>query len=206
MDSIAQQALQTGLGKLGLDEYQANISQYITLLQHWNRSFNLVARVDDVTLINRHVFDCLVTRPYILQGRCLDVGSGAGLPGLLLAVTMPGTEWTLLDANGKKTRFCEHVIAELGLMNVQVVQQRLEQFQPEACYMTIISRAYSQAAEFVSASRHLLCDRGRILAMKGKIEKEEKAGAEDTGFLLNVESLQAPGQTGARHLMMFGAK
>ena len=204
MDALAQQTLLDGLAKLGLDDYANSISEYVELLQRWNRTYNLVARADDITLVNRHVLDSLAVRPFITQGPCVDIGTGAGLPGLLLAVTMPDTEWTLLDANGKKTRFCEQAVAELGLKNVLVVQQRLEQFQPGACYMTIISRAYAQADSFVSASRHLLCDRGRILAMKGKIDREEKAIAAATGFLLRTETLQAPGQTGERHLMIFG--
>ena len=118
---------------------------------------------------------------------------------------MPDTEWTLLDANGKKTRFCEQAVIELGLRNVQVIQQRLESLHTDACYMTIVSRAYALASEFVSASRHLLCDRGRILAMKGKIDQEEQTLAQATGLLLDIQPLHVPGQADSRHLMIFGA-
>lgn len=204
MEPLAQQALQTGLQTLGLAEYASSLNQYVDILQRWNRSYNLVASVDDQTLVQRHILDSLVIRPFITPGRAIDIGTGAGLPGLLLAVTMPDTEWTLLDANGKKTRFCEQAVIELGLRNVQVIQQRVESLHTNACFMTIVSRAYAQADEFVSASRHLLCDRGRILAMKGKIDQEEQTLAQATGLLLDIQPLQVPGQAGARHLMIFG--
>jgi len=206
VNNLAQQALEHGLSEMSLSDHIAGIRQYIALLQHWNKAFNLIANVDDLTLLNRHIFDCLAVRPFIQAGSCLDVGSGAGLPGLLLAVTMPTTEWVLLDSNGKKTRFCEQAAQELGLNNVQVVQQRIEHHEPALCYATIISRAYSQAVDFVNATRHLLCDSGQILAMKGRIDVEEKANAEAIGLHLEVVPVQAPGQVGQRHMMIFNNK
>jgi len=149
---FAQQALERGLSEMGLSGYISKVSQYISLLQQWNKAFNLIANVDELTLLNRHIFDCLAAGSLIRHGPCLDVGSGAGLPGLLLAVTMPTTEWVLLDSNGKKTRFCEQVVQELGLGNVKVVQQRIAQYEPEQCFASIISRAYSQAADFVHST------------------------------------------------------
>lgn len=198
-----QQALKSGLKEMGLDDYLAAIGQYIAILKRWNKAYNLIASVDDITLLNRHIFDCLAARSFIRQGPCLDVGSGAGLPGLLLAVTMPDTEWVLLDSNGKKTRFCEQAVQELGLDNVQVIQQRISLHEPARCYAAIISRAYSQAADFVSETRHLLCDKGQILAMKGRIDEKEKASAEAIGMPLRLELMHAPGQTGQRHMMIF---
>ena len=203
MSDLAQQTLAHGLSKMDLSDYSSGISQYIVLLQRWNKAYNLVASVDEVTMINRHILDCLAARPFIKHGPCLDVGSGAGLPGLVLAVTMPTTEWVLLDSNGKKTRFCEQAVHELGLDNVQVVQQRVEHHEPGQCYATIISRAYTQAVDFVNATRHLLCDSGQILAMKGRIDVEERANAEATGLHLEIESMQVPGQAGQRHMMVF---
>ena len=206
MDQRAQKALIAGLDELGLASYQDDIAQYIRLLLRWNRAYNLVATTDELTLINRHIFDCLAARPFIAEGPCLDVGTGAGLPGLILAVTMPSTEWVLLDANGKKTRFCQQAVRALGLDNVHVVQQRLQHHHPEHCYMTIISRAYSQAAGFVLSSAHLMCDGGRILAMKGRIAREEKADALTAGLHVEIEPMHAPGQTGERHMMIFKKK
>ncbi len=116
---------------------------------------------------------------------------------------MPDQEWTLLDANGKKTRFCEQAVLELGLKNVTVVQQRIEHHQPTDCYQTIISRAYDQAGDFVSSTSRLVCDGGQILAMKGKIDAEEKAVAESSGLHLDIATLHVPGIDGQRHLMIF---
>lgn len=199
----ASRLLQQGMSQLGLAEYFQPVVGYIALLQRWNRAYNLVARADETELVRRHILDCLSARPFIRHGPCLDVGSGAGLPGLILAVTMPGTEWVLLDANGKKTRFCVQAVRELGLKNVRVFQERIESYHPEHCFMTIISRAYSQAADFVCSSKHLLCNEGQILALKGHIAEEEKASAEAVGMQLQIESIYAPGQTGERHMMIF---
>lgn len=203
MNQQAQQALHKGLEALDQVAHEATICRYIELLKRWNRAYNLVAKIDDLGLVNRHVLDCLAARKFIHQGPCLDVGSGAGLPGLILAVTMPTTEWVLLDANGKKTRFCVQAVRELGLKNVRVSQQRIESYRPEHCFMTIISRAYSQAANFVRSSGHLLCDQGRILAMKGQVAEEEKASAEEVGLPLQIESMHVPGLTGERNMMIF---
>ena len=181
MKRNAQQALECGLSDMGLPDYFPVIWQYIALLKRWNKVFNLIADADDLTVVNRHILDCLAVRSFISGRNCLDVGSGAGLPGLVLAATMPSTEWVLLDSNGKKTRFCEQAVCDLGLTNVQVVQQRIEHHEPARCYMTIISRAYAQAVDFVGAVRHLLCETGRILAMKGKIDVQEKTNAETAG-------------------------
>ena len=203
MDNSAQQALESGLSEMGLSDHIYNINQYISLLQRWNKAFNLIADVDELTLLNRHIFDCLAARSFTQQGPCLDVGSGAGLPGLLLAVTMPATEWVLLDSNGKKTRFCEQVVQELGLSNVQVVQQRIAHYEPEQCFTSIISRAYSQAADFVTSVKHLLCPEGQVLAMKGRVDKEEKTNAQAIGLHLEIVPMHAPGQSGQRHMMVF---
>ncbi|MCW8963022.1 MAG: 16S rRNA (guanine(527)-N(7))-methyltransferase RsmG [Gammaproteobacteria bacterium] len=203
MGDVAQQALERGLSDMGLSDYSSDIWRYISLLQQWNQTFNLVARVDDLSMVNRHILDSLAARSFITGGPCLDVGSGAGLPGLVLAVTMPSTEWVLLDSNGKKTRFCEQAVHELGLANVRVMQQRIEHHDPGQCYATIISRAYAQAADFVTATRHLLCETGQILAMKGKVDVEEKANAEATGLHMQIKSMQLPGQADQRHMMIF---
>ena len=202
MNQQAQQALHDGLEELGLVDHETTILNYIGLLQRWNSAYNLVAATDDLGLVNRHVLDCLAAREFIHGSPCLDVGSGAGLPGLLLAVTMPATEWVLLDANGKKVRFCVQAIRELGLKNARALQERIESFRAESCYMTIISRAYSQAADFVQSTKHLLCDEGQILAMKAHIAGEERARAEATGLKLDIKSMYAPGQTGERQMMI----
>ena len=199
----AQQVLERELEARGLSDQAVDLWRYMQLLQQWNRAYNLVAPVDDLTLLNRHVMDCLAAREFIQPGRSLDVGTGAGLPGLVLAVTMPSTEWVLLDSNGKKTRFCEQAVHELNLENVRVVQQRAADHSANPCYANIISRAFSQAADFVNMTRHLMCRNGRILAMKGRVDEEEKANARATGLRLEINSMQVPGLDGQRHMMVF---
>lgn len=192
-----------GLEDLGVSEFCAQIWQYVQLLKHWNQAYSLVARGDEPVLYARHIFDSLSVRSFISGSRLLDVGTGAGLPGLLLAVTMPGQNWTLLDANGKKTRFCEQAVLELGLKNVIVIQQRIEDHQLAGGYETIISRAYGQASDFVAVTSRLKCVGGQILAMKGKINKQEQMAAESTGLCLDIMPLQVPTLVGQRHLMVF---
>ena len=202
MSESIREALLRGLHHYGLKEYTAPIERYIELLKKWNRAYNLIAETDDQILLGRHIFDSLSVRSCIAGQRLMDVGTGAGLPGLLLAVTMPSREWTLLDANGKKTRFCEQAVMELGLKNVTVVQQRIENHQPHDGYDTIISRAYGQAADFIRATRHLLRDGGRIVAMKGRIDAREKATAERIGLHMEIASLRVFGAAGQRHVMV----
>lgn len=202
MSESIRDALRQGLHHYGLEQYNAPIARYIKLLKKWNRAYNLIATADEPVLLSRHIFDSLAARPYIAGERFMDVGTGAGLPGLLLAVTMPAGEWTLLDANGKKARFCEQAVMELGLKNVTVIQQRIENHQPHDGYDTIISRAWGQAAEFVQATRHLLSDGGRIVAMKGRMDAGEQAAAEHTGLRVQITPLQVFGGIGQRHMMV----
>lgn len=203
MTDVTRDALRSGLEQLGLISSEQILWNYYQLLKHWNQTYNLVAKAPDQTLLSRHIFDSLSVRRLIPGGRCLDVGSGAGLPGLLLAATMPDAQWVLLDANGKKTRFCEQATHELGLKNVQVVQQRIEQHCPDHSYDTIISRAYDQAGSFVQQVRHLLSDDGQILAMKGRVDEAEKSRAAALGFHMSIETLIVPKLTGQRHVMIF---
>ncbi len=203
MTDGTRDALRSGLEQLGLISSEQILWNYYQLLKRWNRTYNLVAKAPDQTLLSRHIFDSLSVRHLIPQGRCLDVGSGAGLPGLLLAATMPDAQWVLLDANGKKVRFCEQAVHELGLKNVRVVQQRIEAHCPQHSYDTIISRAYAQADSFVLQVQHLLSDDGQILAMKGRVDKEERSRAAALGLHINIETLIVPELTGQRHVMIF---
>ena len=202
MPNKARAGFRAGLEQQGLLAFEEPLWAYLQLLQHWNQAYNLVARADELTLISRHIFDSLSVRPFVTGRHNLDVGSGAGLPGMLLAVTMPDTEWTLLDSNGKKTRFCEQAAHELGLKQVQVVQARVEAHQPDRLYDSIISRAYDQADNFVRQTSHLLAEGGQILAMKGRIDEGERDRTEQLGFQLRIEALGAPQQTGQRHVMI----
>ncbi len=202
MSESVRDPLLRGLRYYGLEQYSVPIERYIELLKKWNRAYNLIAATDDQTLLDRHIFDSLAARSCIAGERFMDVGTGAGLPGLLLAATMPGREWTLLDANGKKARFCEQAVMELGLKNVVVVQQRIENYSPQGCYDTVISRACGRVAGLIEMTRHLLCDGGCIVAMKGRMDPREQAAAQQAGLRVRITPMQIFGSIGQRHMMV----
>lgn len=203
MEKQALHQLNKGLTQLGLREYEPGILRYIELLKKWNRAFNLVADASDHILVTHHVLDSLTAFRFVDKGPCLDVGTGAGLPGLLLAVTMPDVEWHLLDSNGKKTQFCEQAVFELALPNVTVLHKRVENHQPDECYNVIISRAVTQAAVLIELTRRLKCPDGIILAMKGREDEAEKLTAQATGFDIEIVQTEVPGLAVHRHMMIF---
>ena len=187
-----------------LDEQaRERLIAYLRLLQHWNRAFNLTAVRDPLEMIYRHVLDSLAVMPYLRGRDCLDVGSGAGLPGLVLAVARPGLSWVLLDSNGKKCRFLSHVQMELGLDNVRVERSRIEDFHPGARFSTIISRALSNLAAFVAGAGHLLAPGGCLLAMKGRNPERELATLSELGEQAEVVPVCLSGlDEGQRHLVI----
>jgi len=176
---------------------------YLGLLAHWNRSYNLTAVRDPLEMIHRHVLDSLAPLPHVRGEQCLDVGSGAGLPGLVLAVARPGQSWVLLDSNGKKCRFLSHARIELGLDNVRVERCRIEDFYPDARFSTIISRALSNLANFVAGARHLLAPGGCLLAMKGRNPEHELSTLGELGEQAEMVPVCLPGlEEGQRHLVI----
>jgi len=148
--------------------------QYLQLLEKWNRIYNLTAVRDIADMIPHHILDSLSMLPYIQAPRILDVGTGAGLPGLILAIARPDWQWVLLDSNQKKTRFILQAIAELGLQNVRVVAQRIQQFEDSQGFDSIISRAYSELSLFQQHCDRLLTDSGCLLAMKGQATQTQQ--------------------------------
>ncbi len=176
---------------------------YLGLLAHWNRSYNLTAVRDPLEMIHRHVLDSLAPLPHVRGEQCLDVGSGAGLPGLVLAVARPGQSWVLLDSNGKKCRFLSHARIALGLDNVRVERCRIEDFYPDARFSTIISRALSNLANFVAGARHLLAPGGCLLAMKGRNPEHELSTLGELGEQAEMVPVCLPGlEEGQRHLVI----
>ncbi len=129
--------------------------EYLVQLEHWNKAYNLTAVRDPVEMVTRHLLDSLSVAPFIAGGRLLDAGTGAGLPGIPLAVARPALEVTLLDSSGKRVRFLNHVRRQLGLENIHPVQERLESFAPDQPFDVIISRAFSNLVSFAHAARHL---------------------------------------------------
>jgi 16S rRNA (guanine527-N7)-methyltransferase len=148
---------------------------YLELLVRWNCTYNLTAVRDPLEMVPRHLLDSLAVLPWILQGPVLDAGTGAGLPGLPLAIARPGLAFTLLDSNGKKTRFVRQALLELGVDNAEVVQSRLQTYRPERKFATIVARAVASLAELREACAHLAAHGARLLALKGRLPELEIA-------------------------------
>ena len=163
------------------------LARYVALLAKWNRAYNLTAVRDPFVMIDRHVLDSLTALDFLVGNRLLDAGTGAGLPGLVLAIVRPDVRCTLLDSARKKTRFCEHAAMTLGLDNVDVVSERLSDHRPPHRYSTVISRAAFSVADLVAVARHLLDTPGRIIAMKGPHPERELDGLDREGFDVRVE-------------------
>ena len=179
----------------------ARLAQFLEELGRWNRAYNLTAIEDPGEMAIRHVLDSLSIAPWV-HGRVLDVGSGAGLPGIPLAIMDPELDVILLDSAGKKARFLKHAARILGMQNVEVVQARVEVYRALVPFDVIVSRAFSSLAEFARASRHLLGPRSRLLAMKGRRPDEEIAALPERITLEAVEKLAVPGLHEARHLVI----
>jgi len=193
-----------GIAELALDISDAQLDklkQYVALLQRWNKTYNLTAIRKPDEMIPAHIFDSLVVAPYIQGKNCLDVGSGAGLPGIPLAIMQPQRRFTMLDTNGKKTRFIQQAIIELGLDNANVVQTRVESWQPPHQYDAIISRAFSSIADFINGCTMHLGENGRFYAMKGQFPNDELAYLPKSYILESQQSLTVPFLIGERHLL-----
>ncbi|MEA3638717.1 MAG: 16S rRNA (guanine(527)-N(7))-methyltransferase RsmG [Lamprobacter sp.] len=154
---------------------RGQLVKYVQLLTRWNRAYNLTAVRDPREQVPRHLLDSLAVLPWVVRGPVLDLGTGAGLPGIPLAIARPRLAFTLLDSNGKKTRFVRQVVLELGLKNVVVVQARLEAYQPEQKFATIVARALSSLASLWVNARGLAIADGRLLALKGPLAEDELA-------------------------------
>ncbi|MDY3196973.1 MAG: 16S rRNA (guanine(527)-N(7))-methyltransferase RsmG [Pseudomonadaceae bacterium] len=188
---------------IALSEHQAEqLLAYMALLNKWNKAYNLTAVRDPNEMVSRHLLDSLSVLPHVEQGRWLDVGSGGGMPGVILAIMLPDSDFTLLDSNGKKTRFLTQVRLELGLDNMQVVNSRVEAFSPDRPFDGIVSRAFSSLADFTELTRHLSTPQTRWLAMKGLYPQDElQALADDFRVQRSIE-LSVPGSDASRHLLV----
>ena len=169
----ADQRLQQGLEKMGLDitpDIQARLMAYLLLMQKWNKAYNLTAIKDLEQMVIRHLLDSLSIAPYISASPILDVGTGAGLPGIPLALIMADKKFILLDSNGKKTRFLNQVKIELGIDNIEIIHSRIEDFQAPEPIAIITSRAFAALNTILDRTQHLVTSTTRVLAMKGKQE------------------------------------
>ncbi|HSC48592.1 MAG TPA: 16S rRNA (guanine(527)-N(7))-methyltransferase RsmG [Gammaproteobacteria bacterium] len=188
--------LKPGLAALKLDlpaGSEEKLLAFVELLQKWNRAYNLTAVRDPEEMLVKHVLDSLAVLPYVVHGPVLDVGTGAGLPGIPLAVAQPDMQFTLLDGNGKKARFVTHAAGALGLANVTAVQSRVEDYRPESGFATVLSRAFASLGDFLRLAGHAAAPGGRLLAMKGAHPEQELADIPAGYKLLGVHTLEVPG-------------
>lgn len=199
-------ALERGLQELELDPaLRAPLIAYRDELERWNAAYNLTSVRDPVEMVTRHLLDSLALLPALRDvpvSRLIDVGSGAGLPGIPLALARPDWHVTVLDSNGKKARFLRHAVRTLGLPNVEVVEARAEQHAPDVPYDAVVSRAFAVMAEFIDQTRNLLAPDGHWLAMKGRLDDNELAAIPSSVSVPSVVRLQVPGLHEERHLVI----
>jgi 16S rRNA (guanine527-N7)-methyltransferase len=188
--------LRRGLAELKLDLtalQQQKLLDYLALLSRWNRAYNLTAVRDEQEMVTRHLLDSLAVLPHLNARRLIDVGSGAGLPGIPLAIALPQCEFSLLDSNGKKTRFLFQAVNTLGLGNCSVHRDRAENFRPLERFDAVLSRAFASLAAMIEACSHLLSEDGVYLAMKGRLADSELESVDPGVELQSVLDLHVPG-------------
>jgi len=201
-----RQQLEFGLKQMGLHysvETQQKLVHYIQLIARWNKAFNLTAIRDVEEMVNKHLLDSLVVQPYLDGSLILDVGSGAGLPGIPFAITSPEKKFVLIDSNGKKTRFLVQAKIDLKLDNVEVVHQRVEDYQPaeegHRIYFDVITaRAYAATDDILKTTAHLQDDATRLLVMQGKLDKQIKS---ERHRVVGAFNLDVYGLDAERHLL-----
>jgi 16S rRNA (guanine527-N7)-methyltransferase len=176
MEVQQSKTLQSGLLQLNLlasREQQSKLLMYLQLLQKWNKTYNLTAITDFEKMISYHLLDSLSVAPYVTGKNIVDVGSGAGLPGIPLAIYFPDKKFTLIDSVGKKTRFITQAVRELALQNVQVFNGRAEEYQTPHSFDTMIARAVASADVLIEISKQLLEKNGELLMMKSDASQEK---------------------------------
>lgn len=202
---VWQCQLQDGLAQMGItlsDSQQAQLLAFLALLNKWNKAYNLTAVRDERVMVSRQLLDSLSILPWITTNHLLDVGAGGGLPGIPLAIVFPEKRFTLLDSNGKKTRFLNQCVLELGLSNVEVIHGRAEDCQPDQPFTQISSRAFTALENLVIWCGQLLASEGEFLAMKGQYPDDEVAALPAGWQVESSHSLKVPGADGERHLLI----
>ena len=197
-----QPELDAGLAALGLTAQPlgARLLDYLALLDRWNRTYNLTAIRDPREMLGKHLLDSLSMLPHVHDGRLADLGTGPGLPGIPLALARPALQVTLVESNGKKTRFLREVVRQLGLGNVRVLEARAEAVDEPGTFDQLTARAMDTLAGILQVGGHLLAPDGRLLAMKGQRPDAEIAALPPGWRVESVQRLDVPGVDGERHL------
>ncbi len=202
--SLAEKLAQ-GCAELGLrvsGSTQRKLLDYLALIAKWNRVHNLTAVRESAKMVSNHLLDCLAVVPHLEAYTVLDVGSGAGLPGIPLALMWPQSSVTLLDSNHKKAAFLRQAVIELELRNADVVCERVEAWQPQREFDLVISRAFSDLPEFLNLAGRLCAAHGTVAAMKGIYPYEELAQLPRESKLRSVVPVKVPGLRAERHLIL----
>jgi len=187
---------------LELDDAQvAKLTAHLDLLDEWGERMNLTAIRERPQQVTKHVLDSLTVVPWLRGGRIADVGSGAGFPGIPLAIVLPHMHFALIESTGKKCRFLEHVRDTLGLANVEVVQSRAESYRPQVRFDTVLARAVGPLADLTRNAGALVAGGGRLLAMKGRYPEDELAKRLNGWKVVAIHPLHVPGLDEARHLV-----
>ena len=203
--AIKRARLQAGIDRLGISctiQQLDKLLQYVDMLERWNKAYNLTAVRDPIQMIDLHILDSLVVLSHIDQSQdIIDVGTGPGLPGIPLAIMSPDKNFTLLDSNGKKTRFLFQVINDLGLDNAVEVNARVEAFESDGKFDTVLSRAFSSIPDMLKNCGHLTSETGSFMAMKGKNPESELSQLDKNYKVSDLCRLDVPGVDGERHLI-----
>lgn len=201
--------LKWGAEKMGTplsDQVVAQLVHYLEMLQKWNKAYNLTAIRDPEKMVSLHLLDSLATLPFITGEKIIDVGTGPGLPGMVLAICKPESQFTLLDSNGKKTRFLTQVKMEMGLDNVTVANERVENHAHQGMYDHVTSRAFASLEDMINWCLPLPSSNGNFLAMKGVYPEDELAHLPDTVTVQSIQPLSVPTIDAERHMVIMTRK
>lgn len=197
-------SLRQGLQQLGIKPADNLIDAfllYLQLLAQWNRAYNLTAIRDYPRMVSHLLLDSLAVLPYLHGTQCMDIGTGAGVPGMILALAEPQRHWILLDSNRKKVRFVNQVRLELAVANAETVCQRVESFTPQQPLSTVVCRAYAGLDKIVTQAGHLLSSETRLLAMKGADCAKEVQSLDTDTLAVQIHTYTVPGITEQRSLV-----
>lgn len=187
-------------------QQQQQLIRLLGLLHKWNKAYNLTSVRDPADMLIRHILDSIVVSPFLHGQRVIDVGTGPGLPGLPLAICNPDKQFVLLDSLGKRVSFIRQVVHELQLTNVTPVLARVQDYQPDPGFDSVVSRAFASLADMLSWCHHLPSANGRFIALKGLATEEELAAVESPYRVLAIHALKVPTLEAARHVVEISAE